>query len=595
MAVMTIGNKTYTIPEISKVKVPAHFGPGGKTDFRPEAWTFSAGGVNFGSEAKAQAAIQAVRNKLQAEYDREVRGTAVKVAREKAEAEAAEQQAAEQQAAEQQSTTTTTTTGGGTTVATDTPTSTAPSGPLSIEDRNRAIIDMMTGQAAPPELIDPFGRPKTVRPFGGTYTPDNITVKPEELMAAQAIPGITPTAVQQAGAAPTITEITGTAPTVETAQRQTIQDAQVAQLTREEIAPEVSISQADVTGTVSAPSIAVAPTDTLDTKATVQGQLENLYGSIVDGQPLPPWASGAVRIASQVMQQRGLGASSIAAAALVQAVQESAIPIAAADAQAYATLQLKNLDNRQKAAISNSLVYAQMDQLNQSGRVKAAINNAQSFLAIDTANLTNEQSVEQINFQANVNEMFSDQAVENATRQLNAKTQVEVDKFYTQFGTGVRVRNAELAEANSQFNVDQTNAIQQFNQKVIDSRDKFNATLGNQIAQSNAVWRRSINTANNVTQNEANKLNAQAVLGMNEISQANLWQAYRDDAQFLVQTTENALQRAHQVGILSQQQNFQSEQYKTAARDSAFGQIGQFATNIINSDAVQKGIGKLFE
>ena len=40
------------------------------------------------------------------------------------------------------------------------------------------------------------------------------------------------------------------------------------------------------------------------------------------------------------------------------------------------------------------------------------------------------------------------------------------------------------------------------------------------------------------TQNEANRINAQAVLGMNEIAQANLWQSYRDDAQFLIQTTE---------------------------------------------------------
>ena len=57
----------------------------------------------------------------------------------------------------------------------------------------------------------------------------------------------------------------------------------------------------------------------------------------------------------------------------------------------------------------------------------------------------------------------------------------------------------------------------------------------------------------------------------------------RPDAQFLIQTTENALQRAHQVGILSQQQDFQAEQYREAADDAMWGQIGALAGTIITS------------
>ena len=41
------------------------------------------------------------------------------------------------------------------------------------------------------------------------------------------------------------------------------------------------------------------------------------------------------------MQQRGLGASSIAGQALVQAAMESALPIAQADARTVATLKLR--------------------------------------------------------------------------------------------------------------------------------------------------------------------------------------------------------------------------------------------------------------
>ena len=42
---------------------------------------------------------------------------------------------------------------------------------------------------------------------------------------------------------------------------------------------------------------------------------------------------GAIRGVQAVMQQRGLGASSIAGQALVQAAMESALPIAQADAR----------------------------------------------------------------------------------------------------------------------------------------------------------------------------------------------------------------------------------------------------------------------
>ena len=45
---------------------------------------------------------------------------------------------------------------------------------------------------------------------------------------------------------------------------------------------------------------------------------------------------GAIRGVNAVMQQRGLGASSIAGQALIQAAMESALPIAQADARTVA-------------------------------------------------------------------------------------------------------------------------------------------------------------------------------------------------------------------------------------------------------------------
>ena len=104
--------------------------------------------------------------------------------------------------------------------------------------------------------------------------------------------------------------------------------------------PQIDISQ--VEGTVSAGSQAVAATQELDPRGTVQYQLSELLGSIEEGKPMPAWAAPAVRKVAGVMQARGLGASSMAAAAMTQAVMESGIVIAAQDANKYATIQLQN-------------------------------------------------------------------------------------------------------------------------------------------------------------------------------------------------------------------------------------------------------------
>ena len=51
------------------------------------------------------------------------------------------------------------------------------------------------------------------------------------------------------------------------------------------------------------------------------------------------------------MAQRGLGASSMAGQALVQAAMESALPIAQADAQTQAQFEAQNLSNKQQRAM----------------------------------------------------------------------------------------------------------------------------------------------------------------------------------------------------------------------------------------------------
>ena len=71
-------------------------------------------------------------------------------------------------------------------------------------------------------------------------------------------------------------------------------------------------------------------------------ELESLYASIEAGEELPAWAAPAVRKVNAMMQQRGLGASSMAAAAITQSIYEAALPIAANDAMPMGLLPSAN-------------------------------------------------------------------------------------------------------------------------------------------------------------------------------------------------------------------------------------------------------------
>ena len=306
-------------------------------------------------------------------------------------------------------------------------------------------------------------------------------------------------------------------------------------------------------GTLSPQALATAQTATMDPQATTQYQMGQLMSSIVAGQPLPAWAAPQVRKVSSIMQQRGLGSSSMAAAAMVQAVTESGIEIAKQDADKYATLQLANLSNKQQAELQNAVAVANMDMANLNNRQTAAVQNAKTFLAIDTQNLNNRQQSDTINYQSMVQMKLSDTAAENASKQFNAKSSNEVDMFFAELGSQIESANKNRAASVDQFNVNQTSAMEQFNASMEASRQQFNANMQATIDQSNAAWRRNINTANTAAQNVANQQNVQTLLGMNQNSLNNLWQLYRDQASWAMQSSENDRARAHNAAMQSAQ------------------------------------------
>ena len=335
----------------------------------------------------------------------------------------------------------------------------------------------------------------------------------------------------------------------------------------------------DIEGAVSEESIAQGATAELDERATLRFQMGELFKSFEEGKPPPAWAAPAVRQVGGMMAQRGLGRSSMAAAAISQAIMESGIPIAQQDANKYATIQLQNLNNQQQATLQNAATYAAMDRANLSSAMQAAVNNARSFLQMDTQNLSNEQQLKTIDLQSKFQKLFTDQAQENAARQFNAKSQLQVDQFFTELETQVANANASRMAAMEQFNADQTNAAARYFTKINDARERFNISNENLIQQSNAVWRRNINTANTAGQNETNRINALNLLGINQASLDKLWQRYRDEAQWMVEISENAAQRAHNAAILSQTQDFNSEQYEVERESQFFSALGSTVIN----------------
>ena len=284
-----------------------------------------------------------------------------------------------------------------------------------------------------------------------------------------------------------------------------------------------------------------------------------------------------------MMNARGLGSSSMAAAAMVQALMESSIPIAQSDAQANATIQLQNLNNEQQTALANAATIAAMDRQNLDNRMKAAQLNASSFLQMDMANLTNRQATETLNYQSKVQALFTDQAAANAAKQFNATTQNQVNQFYDQLGATVETNNANRQVAMDQFNVEQSNAIAKYNAKLQDAREKFNSTMQQQIEQSNVLWRRTINTENTSEQNNANRINAATIMGITNAAQANLWQKYRDDIHHAFTATENASQRAQQLALTALQNSFSKEMFDMEIDANASRDIGTYFGNLLQN------------
>jgi len=350
----------------------------------------------------------------------------------------------------------------------------------------------------------------------------------------------------------------------------------------------ISGSAVDMAAVKEATDIKAATADP-SKKATVQGQLEGLMQDF-EGGATPPWAAGAMRAATAAMAARGLGSSSMAGQAIIQAAMESAIPIAQQDASTVASFEAQNLSNRQQTAlfaaqqradflkldftqdfqarVTNAAKVSDIANMNFTADQQIALENARltqttnlanmsaknakvmadaaAMSQMDLANLSNEQQAAVQNAQnflqvdmANLNNtqqtsMFKAQAI-----QQSLLTDVAAENASKQFNaTSKNQTNQFMASLNSQvsqFNTTQTNAMNQFNAGETNAISKFNSEMQNQRDQFNATNTLVVAQANAQWRQNISTLNTSAE---NEVNMAN--------AKFENGLTENAINQIWQ-------------------------------------------------
>lgn len=175
---------------------------------------------------------------------------------------------------------------------------------------------------------------------------------------------------------------------------------------------------------------------------------------------------------------------------------------------------------------------------------------------MNLTNLGNRQQAALQNLNTKANFMLSDQAAENASRQFNAASKNQTDQFMANLKANIEQFNASQTNAMTQFNAGQSNAMEQFNAEMKNMREQFNAQMRFAIDQSNVSWRRSVNTANTAAINAANQTNALNRLNISNTALNNMWQMFRDEADFAFTAGQNDLNRAHNITMAALEANY---------------------------------------
>jgi hypothetical protein len=444
------------------------------------------------------------------------------------------------------------------------------------DDVGRPIADTVSTVTAAQTLVTPDMRldaTKYVAPPAPTAEVTRAQIAPP--VATPTPVRTTPvTTVKTTGAimealAP-LTPFTGTAPVIEAAQL-TPEQMQAAMVQAQQLdkAQQVQLAQRRLQEgeLVSGPTVdqqrveqAIAQTQAAQGQVreemTVQGQLAKLTADF-DARNPPAWAAGAVRAATSQLAARGLGASSMAGQAIIQATMESAIPIASADAAVYQQMEAQNLSNRQQVALLASQQRAQFlgqefDQSFQTRVLNAAkiadianmnftaeqqvyLENARLAQSVDLANLNNRQATVMANAATIANMQTANLSARQQSLVANAQNFLQMSMANMSNQQQVALFKAQELTQSIMSDAAAENAARQFNSSSQQQADQFNAQITTQVSQFNALQKNAMEQFNAGQTNALAQFNSQMKAQREEFNVRNRTIIDQANAQLLAQ------------------------------------------------------------
>ena len=335
----------------------------------------------------------------------------------------------------------------------------------------------------------------------------------------------------------------------------------------------------------------------LPQEALVSNQLDTLLKGIENGE-IPTWAKPAVAAVEQMLAQRGMSASTVGRDNLINAIIQSSVPIAQANAQAIQqsvaqektlisqealanaqfqqqtalqnannvfrldlaqftadqqtalanskflqTVSLQNATAEQQGIIQNAVLMSQANIVEADANTKLAIQNSKSFLSVDLANLNAEQQVNILKAQQDQQRMLTNQAAQNAAAQFNATSTNQTEQFMANLSGQMNQFNSAQQNTTEQFNATQANAAAARDAGRTAEVNRLNSQLATQIDQFNANQ--------DFARNQWNAQNAAAVEASNI-----QWRRQANTANTAAQNAVNLQNAQNAFNLSSQAQAF---------------------------------------
>jgi hypothetical protein len=449
-----------------------------------------------------------------------------------------------------------------------------------------------------PAEVKTVAAPTTVQTTAIAPTTSQAAVQ-AELDKTKAIQGV----ISEKGLAaaaqmePTTTAVSGLQAAQGTAAQAVAPTTRTAQ--EGEMVSGTAVDQAKVASSL-AQNVAAQGTVTED--MTVTGQLNKLMTSFDAGSP-PPWAASSIRSVTAQLAARGLGASSLAGQAIIQAALESAVPIASADAKIYTEMGLTNLSNRQAMAIEtakqraaflgqefdqgfqtkalnaakiadianknfdasvtialeNSRLANSMSIANLSAKNALVLSEAAQISSLETANLNNRQQVAVENAKSFLAMDLKNTDIASQTNLIKAQTIANTIVSDTAAENAAKATNAaneleankinaSLALTASQYNSSEQNKVLIANNSAVNEIAKFNSSETNKREEFNATMSNQINIANAKLLADISTANTREVNAANAVNAKNATDQSSSVYAQQMQTYRDLLELSYKAG-----------------------------------------------